>query len=135
MLSRLHRFHGLNSLSYAYKHGQVVRGPEFALKYALNKRRNTYRAAVVVSRKVHKSAVVRNRIRRRIYEVIRSQEAQIQQPYDMVITAFNADLAELNTKALEEFVGTMLKQAGIVDGTPKEVTHGIVDQRKLREKP
>ena len=65
MLGKLHRFHGYNALNLAHKQGQVVRGPAMSLKYMLNTRRQIYRVAVVVSKKVSKSAVTRNRIRRR----------------------------------------------------------------------
>ena len=67
MIARAHRFHGHNSLRYVYGRGKIIRGQFFSLKYALNSKRRRYRAAVVVSRKVHKSAVVRNRIRRETF--------------------------------------------------------------------
>lgn len=130
MLSSLHRFHGLNSLSYAYKHGQVVRGAQLALKYTLNKRRQTYRASVVVSRKVDKSAVVRNRIRRRIYEIIRTYAEQIQQPYDLVFTAYSSQLADLDHKTLTKLVGDSLKRAGVLTPPTNATPHGIVNPRK-----
>jgi ribonuclease P protein component len=71
MISRSHRFHGYNSLRHVYRHGRMARGSQFAVKAALNPRRQTYRVAVVVSRKVNKSAVARNRMRRRLYELVR----------------------------------------------------------------
>jgi ribonuclease P protein component len=60
MISRAHRFHGYNSLNFVYRNGQTVRGPLFAIKYTINPKRKSYRAAVVVSKKVNKSAVARN---------------------------------------------------------------------------
>lgn len=69
MLARTHRFHGHHSVmrvrgkSVRFAHGRIV--------YALNSRRTDYRVAVVVSKKVAKSAVTRNRIRRRLFEAIR----------------------------------------------------------------
>ncbi len=64
MISRKHRFHGYGSLKYVYKNGAAVRGPLFAIKFVENPKRDTYRLAVVISRKINKSAVARNRIRR-----------------------------------------------------------------------
>lgn len=70
--------------------------------------------AVVVSRKVHKSAVVRNRIRRRLYEIVRKHESQIKEPYDMVFTAFSDQLAVIDAADLQERILTKLREAGII---------------------
>lgn len=70
MLRRVHRFSGRKALQYVYRVGKTVYGKGIGLRFAPNTA--TYRVAVVVSKKVHKSAVVRNRIRRRVYEVIRT---------------------------------------------------------------
>ena len=89
MISRQHRFRGYGSLKYVYKNGATVRGPLFAVKAIENPKRDSYRLAVVVSRKVNKSAVARNRIRRRLYEAVRQLEVDIIRPYDIVLTVFH----------------------------------------------
>ena len=114
MISRTHRFHGHNSLNFVYRNGQTIRGPLFALKFAPNSRRQTYRVAVVVSRKVNKSAVARNRMRRRIYSIIRDLENQISSPYDIVITVFHSTLLDEPHQALAAQVRRQLAQAGII---------------------
>jgi ribonuclease P protein component len=114
MISRKHRFHGYNSLRHAYKHGTTTRGPQFALKALLNTRRRDYRLAVVVSRKVNKSAVARNRMRRRLYEQVRSIEAQITEPFDIVITVFQDSLLDLPHKQIESQLKKQLKDAGVI---------------------
>lgn len=114
MIARTHRFHGYNALRHVYGRGQIVRGPLLAVKYLANPRRTSYRAAVVVSRKVHKSAVVRGRIRRRIYEIIRLQEAGMVAPHDIVITAFSPQLADLPAHELRAQVVGQLERAGII---------------------
>jgi ribonuclease P protein component len=114
MISRAHRFHGYGSLNFVYRSGSTVRGPLFAVKYAQNPRRKTYRAAVVVSRKVHKSAVARNRIRRRIYAVIGELEPQIGGPYDIVVSVFHDTVLEEPHKNLARQVKKQLEQAGII---------------------
>ncbi|MBA3758266.1 ribonuclease P protein component [Candidatus Saccharibacteria bacterium] len=112
MISRLNRFHGHGSLRYVYQHGHVVRGPLCSLKYVQNDKRKNYRLAVVVSKKVHKSAVRRNRIRRRLYEAFRLQAAAIP-PYDMVLTVFHEQIADIPSEELTLMVRAQLKQAGI----------------------
>lgn len=114
MIARKHRFHGYGSLRYVYQHGQTVRGPLSSLKYAANHRRTEYRLAIVVSRKVHKSAVTRNRIRRRLYEAFRQHEAEIITPYDMVLTVFHEQIAHIPAKDLEKIVTDQLTQAKII---------------------
>ena len=94
MIPRTHRFHGRNSLKFVYQKGHTVRGPHFSVKSALNPKRRTYRVAVVVSRKVHKSAVMRNRMRRRIYESVRQLSADVMEPHDLVITVFQESLLD-----------------------------------------
>ncbi|HEX8182894.1 MAG TPA: ribonuclease P protein component [Candidatus Saccharimonadales bacterium] len=137
MIIRAHRFHGYNALRHAYGRGQTVRGPLLAVKYLHNPKRSSYRAAVVVSRKVHKSAVVRGRIRRRIYEVIRGQEAHIAAPYDIIITVFSEQLATMPAAELCEAVIQQLERAGIVSavGTsshlrPDGQSRAIVDSKE-----
>ena len=114
MIAARHRFHGHNSLRYVYQNGKTDRGPVTALKYVKNPRRDSYRLAVVVSKKVSKSAVVRNRIRRRIYEVFRKEPALMGKAYDMVVTVFHEDLATVPHDELQAMIHTHLVQAHII---------------------
>ncbi|HVX58786.1 MAG TPA: ribonuclease P protein component [Candidatus Saccharimonadales bacterium] len=114
MISARHRFHGYGSLRRVYREGRVARGQFFAIKTLDNPRRKSYRLAVVVSRKVSKSAVARNRIRRRLYEVVRRFEPIILGPQDLVITVFNEQLLEESHQALESQVKKQLKQLGVL---------------------
>lgn len=114
MISRVHRFHGLGSLRHVYRRGNTVRGPSFAVKSTLNPRRSGYRAAVVVSRKINKSAVARNRMRRRLYELVREMEDGITEPYDIVITVFQDNLLDTHPKELRSQLKRQFKKAGIL---------------------
>ncbi len=115
MLSRKHRYHGLNSLRITYKQGQVVRSQQISLRYFLNTRRQTYRCAVIVSKKVEKSAVKRNRLRRRVFEVVRQLEPQINQPYDLIIQIFSAGFIDLSSAELNKQIKELMAKAGVVD--------------------
>jgi ribonuclease P protein component len=99
VLARRHRFHGLHSLDAVYRHGQTIRGPYCLLRFSVNPKRRDYRVAVVVSKKVNKSAVVRNRIRRRIYEIVRQHE--ITGNLDIIITVFDEIVATMPTEQLQ----------------------------------
>lgn len=119
MISRKHRFHGYGSLRYVYQHGKTIRGQLVSLRYLANPRRDSYRLAVVVSKKVSKSALVRNRIRRRLYEAVRVREAEIETAYDMVLTVFHEQLKDVPAKEIEQLVGSSLYQAGIFGKSQK----------------
>jgi ribonuclease P protein component len=117
MISRSHRFHGRKSLSYVYAHGRTARGPLFAIKAAPNTKKSGYRVAVVVSRKVNKSAVVRNRIRRRLYAAVRAQEKDLNHPHDIVITVFSDGILKEPAKSLEHQLKRQLSGAGVLSTT------------------
>jgi ribonuclease P protein component len=111
MLAKSHRFHGSRVLRRVYAQGQTVRGPLFSVRYAPSNR-DSYRVAVVVSRKVHKSAVGRNRMRRRVYGAIR--QLGLSKPFDIVITIFSESLLEVPTDELAKQLKRQLKQANIL---------------------
>jgi ribonuclease P protein component len=114
MISQKHRFHGQKGITRVYRQGMAVRGAQMTLKYLQNQRSTHFRVAVVVSRKVHKSAVVRNRIRRRLYEIIRELSPQITKAYDLVIVVYSEDLAQVEHLGLKQEIQLMLQKADIV---------------------
>lgn len=114
MISGQHRFHGSGSLRFVHARGKIVRGPFFGLRYIYNSRRDVYRAAVVVSKKVSKSAVVRNRIRRRLYEALREHEPAVDKPYDMVFLVYSDKLADMPSTKLKKQVKDAMERAGII---------------------
>ena len=115
MIKRLFRFHGYHALDPVYRKGITVRGSLLNMKYAPRKPGQSYRAAVVVSKKVHKSAVVRNRIRRRIFEQVRLQQDRLGS-VDIVITVFNEQVANVPASQLQEQVASILTK--IPSATP-----------------
>lgn len=114
MISQAHRFHGRNSLRYVYQRGQNVRGGTISLRFADNPRRQSYRVAVVVSRKVSKSAVVRNRIRRRVYELVRQYAGLLSRPVDLVFTVYGEDIAEQSHENIKAMVVGLMAKAGVI---------------------
>jgi ribonuclease P protein component len=132
MIDTSHRFQGHGSLRFVYQKGKTVRGPFCSLKYIVNSRRTTYRMAVVVSRKVHKSAVVRNRIRRRLYEIVRQEASRITAPYDIVVIVYSDQLAELPADQLRSLMLEKLEKATILEAESlaAPASHGIVKSSK-----
>lgn len=113
MLAHKYRFHGHGSLRYLIKHGATIRSRHMVLKYVTNRHRVHPRIAVVVSKKVFKSAVKRNRIRRRVFEVVRHLMAELPGNYDM---SFTVNVGELIVMPHEELVEEV---RGLIEKIPR----------------
>jgi len=113
MLAFRYRFHGHGSLRYVYTHGQVVRSRLITLKHSRHPKRKNPRVAVVVSKKVLKSAVGRNRIRRRLYEIMRHELPQFHNNQDVVLIVFSADVLTMPHEELKAAVQQLLTTADI----------------------
>jgi ribonuclease P protein component len=111
MIGRTHRFHGRGSIARLYANGKSVRSGALSLRYAPNSRRQDYRAAVVVSRKVSKSAVVRNRIRRRVYEHVRILSTNFNAAYDLIFTIFDEKVATMPPDELASQIDKLIDKA------------------------
>lgn len=111
MFANSHRFHGYGSLKAVYGRGKTVRGSTISLKYSKRDESKPYRIAVVVSRKVSKSAVVRNRIRRRVYEQIRQVSEAIPGGTDLVFTVYSDQVAQTEPAKLAEAIRDLMQKA------------------------
>lgn len=111
MLAQQYRFHGHNGLRYLYKHGKTARTRNFLLRFVPNTTRPHSRVTVIVSKKVSKSSARRNRIRRRVYEIIRSQWDDLLHPHDLSITAYAAEIQFIPSEELEREITQLLSQA------------------------
>ena len=112
MIGKKYRFHSRGGVKYVYKHGKTVRTPKMSLVFGENNRGFT-RIAVVVSKKVEKSAVGRNRIRRRIYEVLRSNLDDVPKKMDYIFVVFSRDVMKMDFKDLERVVGDLVKESEV----------------------
>lgn len=110
MLGRTHRFHGRKALNGVYKRGRTVRAPMLSLRYAGRGAGRPYRAAVVVSRKINRSAVARNRARRRVYTAVKESDGNIGPGTDMIFTVFNDRLKDVPPEELKKTVEGLIKK-------------------------
>lgn len=113
MIPSPHRFHGHNSLRYVYANGKAVRSRCLTVKWVANERRKKSRVSVVVSKKTLKSAVGRNRIRRRLYEYVRVHLPSLNGIYDIVIIATSSDLRDMPSSELVAELDKLFDQAGL----------------------
>lgn len=113
MLSNKNRFHGRGGIRYVYSHGEVVRTRLLTCKYLTNPHRKEPRIAVVVSKKVLKSAVGRNRIRRRIYEYMRERIGDLPKGTDLVLIVGSSEIRTMSAAELAELMEQILAQANL----------------------
>jgi ribonuclease P protein component len=110
VVSKKYRFKGYGSLRYLFKKGHTIRGSQFSVRYLNNPKNPNYRVAVVVSKKVTKSAPKRNRIRRRIYEIVRLNAPKYLTNQDIAFIVFSDKLATIVHQDLEKTIIEQLKQ-------------------------
>lgn len=98
-------------MRYVYSNGKAVRSQLFTIKYVSNSHRRNPRFSVVVSKKVIKSAVGRNRIRRRLYEYVRTHIENLSGVYDVVIICTSAELRTLPYAEISSQLDTLFEKA------------------------
>ncbi|MDO4611323.1 MAG: ribonuclease P protein component [Candidatus Saccharibacteria bacterium] len=112
MLSKKYRFHSRGGVRYVYKNGKTVRRSKASLVFCDNERGFT-RVSVVVSKKVNKSAVGRNRIRRRVYEVIRKNFELVPKGRDYIFVIFSKEFLKMKNAELETILGELVQESKI----------------------
>lgn len=122
MLNKRFRFHSRGGVRYVYKHGKTIRTSKISLVYAKNTR-HYQRFAVVISKKVEKTAIKRNRIRRRFYEAIRLYKAEnnYQASIDHIFVIYSRDFLTCDFSTIEKTISDLIKEAtGEVTPPPPE---------------
>ncbi|MCE7936738.1 ribonuclease P protein component [Candidatus Saccharibacteria bacterium CPR2] len=114
MLSARNRFFGQKGIKRVLKYGKISRGRFLSIKTIENNRRSGSRVAVVVSKKVSKKAVVRNRIRRRIYEIFRKNWDKIEPNKDIVVLVYDEKTAILPHVELETSILQLAEKAKLL---------------------
>ena len=110
MLSRKYRFHSRGGVKYTYQKGKTIRTPKLSLVFADN-RKHHQRFGVVVSKKILKSAVGRNRIRRRIYEAIRLELPNFTAHRDCLFVVYSKELLKIPFSDLQTLIRQLLSQS------------------------
>lgn len=110
MIAQKYRFHSRGGVHYVYQKGKTIRTPTISLVFAPNTR-GKQRFGVVISKKVLKSAVGRNRIRRRVYEAIRLELPEFTATQDNLFVIFNQNVAKLPFRELRRTVHELLERS------------------------
>ncbi len=118
MLARSNRLRLGRDIDRVYRQGRYGRGEFLAAKVSQRSSGNS-RAAVIVGKKVSKQAVVRNRIRRRLSELLAAKWQQIAPGCDIVVTVY-ADASEVKSELLDRDLAQALRRAGALTASAKE---------------
>ncbi|MBQ6486407.1 ribonuclease P protein component [Candidatus Saccharibacteria bacterium] len=110
MLAKKYRFHSRGGVQFTYKHGKTIRMPKMSLVFNKNSR-GKQRFAVVISKKVIKSAVGRNRVRRRVYEAIRLMLPEFPEKRDCIFIVYSKEIKDLEFTQLQKIVKNLLEQS------------------------
>ena len=113
MLSRNHRFRGRRAIGEVHRRGLGSRGRLFGVKVLPNPRNSTFRVAIVVSKKVSKSAVTRNRIRRRLFACFGQEPFSKIGPFDIVVNVFDVEILKDSPDGLADKLQKQLSVAGV----------------------
>ena len=71
------------------------------------------RVGVVVSKKVSKKAVERNRIRRRVYEAIRKNFEFVPKKKDYIFVVYSKDIMKMEYGELEKLLGELVEESKV----------------------
>ncbi|MBQ3310040.1 ribonuclease P protein component [Candidatus Saccharibacteria bacterium] len=110
MLAKKYRFHSRGGVRHTYQKGKTIRSPKLSLIYVANDR-GFQRFGVVVSKKIEKTAVKRNRIRRRIYEAVRAELPSYPVKNDCLFVVYSKDLLTMPHAELCALVHSLLAQS------------------------
>lgn len=95
-----------------YKHGKSSANHQFVLYYKAQPQQASFRLGVSVSKKLG-NAVVRNRIRRVLKEIVRLNASQIPGGYDLILIA-RKPVVEMSYHEIEKSVFHVLKRASLL---------------------
>lgn len=112
MLAKKYRFHSRGGVRFTYQKGKTIRTPKLSLVFNENSR-NHQRFAVVISKKVIKSAVGRNRVRRRVYEAIRMNLPYFKDAKDCIFVIYSKEIKDIDFETLIRMVRDLLTQSQV----------------------
>lgn len=69
--------------------------------------------AVVVSKKVAKTAVFRNRVRRRVYEALRVNMEYIPEKRDYIFVVYDKEVGEMPASELAKLLGELVAESKV----------------------
>jgi len=113
MLPKINRLTKKKDFEGVFKKGEKIRGDFLILKLKENNLKES-RFGFIISQKISKKAVLRNKIRRRLSEMVKIRFKKIRKGIDMVFVACPG-LERKNFREMEEILDKVFKKAGIIN--------------------
>jgi len=113
MLSREYKLKKDNDFKKVFEKGKSYRDDFIKIRFLKNGLEIT-RFGIVVSSKISKKAVARNRIKRRLEEIIHSRLDQVKSGFDIVIL-FEPKVVDKNYKQIEEAFVNLVEKAKLIN--------------------
>jgi len=111
MIARPYRLRTAADFNKTYQRGRSTNADSMYIKYYQSHHASS-KVAVVVSKKVSKRAVTRNRSKRRVIEVVRKNWQSVLPGYNFIIT-IKQDLSKAPAAEVEATVLSLLKRSGL----------------------
>ena len=115
MIARVYRLRTAADFNKTYQRGRSVNADTLYVKHYQSHFENS-RVAVVVSKKVSKRAVVRNRCKRRVIEVVRKNWQHVAPGHNFIITV-KQDISALPAAQVEQTALDLLRKANLWQST------------------
>jgi len=112
MLAKKYRLSKRNDFESIFKNGKKAFSKFFGIRFKLNDLENP-RITVVVSNKVSKSAVKRNRIKRQVRAIVKPTMTTFKQNFDIIINVLSPIL-EAERDTIEGDLLNLLKKNNII---------------------
>ncbi|MGA3291660.1 MAG: ribonuclease P protein component [Candidatus Microgenomates bacterium] len=113
MLAKKFRLTGANDFAKVQSDGKVYQSANFGIAYLPRGDQDASRFAFIVSTKIAKDAVDRNRFRRAMSESVRLNSISLIPGFDVVFLA-KTSIARVSTAEIMKEVRESLKQAGLL---------------------
>ncbi len=111
MLSRANRLSKQKDFDKIFGRGKQYQDDKLIIRLLVNKQ-SFSRFSIIISAKVAKKAVIRNRLRRQIKEILRQNFDKIKPGLDIVLIA-KKELIGLDYNELKKIIGELFKKANI----------------------
>jgi ribonuclease P protein component len=117
-MQKEYRIKSKNDYAKVYRHGKSVANFQFVLYWLAVKQATNFRLGISASKKIG-NAVVRNRMRRVVKEIIRLNSECIKSPVDMVII-IRKPAVDMKYHELQKSIMHLYRKAGFVSSFQKK---------------
>jgi ribonuclease P protein component len=115
-MKRVNRLRGRDQFQRLRRNGRRWEGALIGLNGAATRRRHV-RCGFVVAKRIG-TAVVRNRVRRRLREAVRLTLPRVRPGWDLIFVARSTELASVDFAAIRLMIENMLRRANLLIEEP-----------------